>query len=270
MCCSRRRPERPGSDRVLLDQVRAVSTVADIAAGKRPRDIAMNRRVANIIRFFMDECLPPIIRDNKYFMYPFFYLAYRGRNIRTAMNFKSLIYRLSQREYAEFYDGLNTISRNRKTDLNEASIRLIIEKLHPQAKNLIDIGCGRGYFLNQIKDKSLQLVGFDIVDKGISKNYKYVKGNMEKLPFGDKQFDVVTCSHTLEHILHPENAVSELERITKRQLIVVVPCQRPYYYTLDEHVNFFLYKEQLTSLFSFKTSRCERVWGDWVYMGYPE
>lgn len=46
----------------------------------------------------MDECLPPIIIDNKYFMYPFYYYAYKGKNIKIVMNLKSLIYSLSEEE----------------------------------------------------------------------------------------------------------------------------------------------------------------------------
>ena len=49
----------------------------------------MNRKLTNSIRFVMDELIPPFIRDSKIFMYPFFYLAYRGRNIREMMDFKS-------------------------------------------------------------------------------------------------------------------------------------------------------------------------------------
>jgi hypothetical protein len=49
----------------------------------------MNRRLTNTIRFVMDELLPPIIRDNKYFMYPFFYIWYKGNNVKVHMEFKN-------------------------------------------------------------------------------------------------------------------------------------------------------------------------------------
>ncbi len=228
----------------------------------------MKRTVTNIIRYLMDECLPPIIRDNKYFMYPFYYYAYKGKDIKTAMNFKSLIYSLSEREYRDFYGNLNSISRNRKTDLNDASIKYIIDNLSNTAKNLIDIGCGHGYFLKQLKDTDLKLFGCDIATIDNSLDYYNIKCNIEKLPFKDKQFDIVTCSHTLEHILNPEKAISELKRITKNQLIIIVPCQRYFYYTLDEHVNFFPIKEKLTSLIGINNNNCKKIWGDWVYIGY--
>ena len=77
----------------------------------------------------MDDCLPAIIRDNKYFIYPFYLIAYRGRDIHKAMHFKSLVYSFTEEEYSEFYNYLNTISRNRKTDLNKPSIDFIINNL---------------------------------------------------------------------------------------------------------------------------------------------
>ncbi|MCB0410763.1 MAG: class I SAM-dependent methyltransferase, partial [Flavobacteriales bacterium] len=141
--------------------------------------------------------------------------------------------------------------------------------LDSSAKNLIDVGCGKGYFLSQLQGKGLELTGCDIVDKGESKNYNYVKGNIEKLPFKDNEFDIVTCFHTLEHIISPEKAISELKRIAKKQLIIAVPCQRYFYYTLDEHVNFYPFKEKLTSIIDIENNTCEKIWGDWVYIGVP-
>ena len=228
----------------------------------------MNRSLTNIIRFVMDECVPPIIRDSKYFMYPFYFYAYRGKNLKQTMNFKSLVYDFTEQEYIDFYNQLDTISRNRNTDLNSPSINFIIQNIDKSAKNLIDIGCGKGYFLKQLKNSGLELHGCDIVDKDNSKEYNYTKGNIEQLPFADKQFDIVACFHTLEHIINLEKAVSELKRITRKQLIIAVPCQRYFYYTLDEHVNFFPIKEKLTSVIKIKDHSCEKIWGDWVYMGH--
>ena len=83
-------------------------------------------------------------------------------------------------------------------------------------------------------------------------------------------FDVVTCAHTLEHIVNLDRAVSELKRVARRQVIVVVPCQRWYFYTLDEHVNFFPYAESLTSVIGLKDYSCRKIRGDWLYVGRME
>lgn len=229
----------------------------------------MNRRITNTIRFVMDELIPPFVRDSKIFMYPFYLFAYRGRNIRDVMQFKSKVYAYSPEQYASFYNNLNTISRNRATDMNGACIDFILNAIDPKATNIIDIGCGSGYLLGKIEQKfpSISRTGFDIKVATGKESFTYVHGNIEKLPFEDNAFDVVICCHTIEHLLQLETCISELKRITKKQLFIVTPCQRFFYYTLDEHVNFFPYKEKLTAILPFERYECYKLQGDWAYLG---
>ena len=55
--------------------------------------------------------------------------------------------------------------------------------------------------------------------------FKYIDGkpyyefNVEEIPFGDKEFDFVYCSHVLEHTEFPEKACEEIIRIAKRGYI---------------------------------------------------
>jgi ubiquinone/menaquinone biosynthesis C-methylase UbiE len=144
-----------------------------------------------------------------------------------------------------------------------------LKHISSDSKNLLDVGCGKGYLLKKIKSvhPNLELHGFDIKNFGLSNDYHFTNGNIESLPFPDKSFDVVTCCHTLEHIINLPVAINELKRITRKQLFIVVPCQRYFYYTLDEHVNFFPHMEKLTSVIELEKFECKKVWGDWVYMG---
>lgn len=229
----------------------------------------MKRSVTNAIRLVMDECIPPIVRDSRWFMYPFFLAAYRGRNVQQAMDFKRLVHQFSPQQYADFYASLNTISRNRATDLNEASIVRMLESIPVDAGNLLDVGCGRGYFLHRVHQMrpDLDLIGCDVVDKLVYEGARLVQGRIESLPFDDDSFDVVTCSHTLEHVLDPARAVAELRRVARRLLFVAVPCQRYYYYTLDEHLNFYPQRELLVAQMGLDDYRLEKIHGDWLYQG---
>lgn len=218
----------------------------------------------------MDEWIPAAVRDSRWFMYPFFYVAYRGSNIREVMEFKSRVYSFTPAEYDRFYNSLNTISRNRATDLNRQSLEFILNNIAPSARTLIDVGSGNGFLLKQIHERHphLRLTGLDIKDDDANReSYGYVKGNVERLPFADGSFDVVTCSHTIEHLVHLQPCISELVRIARQQIFIVTPKQRYFYYTLDEHVNFFPFKEELTSVIPLEEYVCENVRGDWVYVG---
>lgn len=53
------------------------------------------------------------------------------------------------------------------------------------------------------------------------KNKIFIEADIEKLPFKDKTFDFVFCSHVLEHVLHPDRAIKEITRVAKRGYIEV-------------------------------------------------
>lgn len=229
----------------------------------------MNRNITNIIRFVMDELIPPFIRDSKLFMWPFYCIAYRCHNINNIMDFKSRIYKFSDQEYEDFYSNLNSISRHRKTDLNSASIKRIISQIDPRTNNLLDVGCSSGYLLKRINDikPKVKLYGTDIISPKKAPEFQYVQANIRYLPFSRYSFDIVTCNHTLEHIIQLEQSFQELCRITRHKLVITIPCQRYYYYTLDEHINFFTDQEIIYA--KFRTNRkysisCDNIQGDWI------
>jgi ubiquinone/menaquinone biosynthesis C-methylase UbiE len=66
---------------------------------------------------------------------------------------------------------------------------------------------------------------------------------IDRLPFPDASFDTVICTHVLEHILDLRGMVSELRRVCRRRLIIVVPREREYRYTFNPHFHFFPYNE---------------------------
>jgi ubiquinone/menaquinone biosynthesis C-methylase UbiE len=145
----------------------------------------------------------------------------------------------------------------------------MLKNIPTNIDKLADIGCGNGFLLRKIKKihPAINLYGFDIKKENNAIEYEYRKGVIEKLPYPDRFFDIVICSHVLEHIVNIDSAISELKRITKTKLIIVVPCQRYFYYTLDEHINFFPLEESLTSKIKLTNYSCLKLHGDWVYIG---
>ena len=230
----------------------------------------MNRAVTNFIRFLMDELVPPIIRDSKWFMVPFFWLGYRGKLVKEAMAFKSRVATMTLGEYARFYQSIDSISRNRETDLNARCLDAILNALPKGPVNILDAGCGNGFLLRAIRERHslAQLYGLDVSRSRRPIPGAFVCGSVDAVPFRDNAFDVVICTHTLEHCLHLEKAARELKRVSRSELIVVVPKQRPYYYTVDEHIQFFFYREQLTTALGLPRHECIALGGDWFYRGW--
>ncbi len=232
----------------------------------------MNRKITNMIRLVLDECIPPVIRDARWFMYPIFYIVYRGKDIGRKMDFKSIVYSMSEKEYNAFYGEIDAISGKRDTDCTESNIKYILKTIFPQSGSIIDIGCGKGYLLNRIRQvhPDAAFFGLDLEDKLQYEGIEFTAGSITRLPFPDNRFDTVICTHTIEHIIPLQQAIDELIRITAKQLIIVTPCQRYYYYTLDGHVNFFYKAAELLRFFRLKRFNCIKIGMDWIYTGYKD
>ncbi len=218
----------------------------------------------------MDELIPPFVRDNKFFMYPFFYYWFKGKDISLMMNFKTEILKISDHELIDIYSNLDSRSRDRKTDLNNKTIKKINSIISTDSENLIDVGCGNGFLLNKIK-LPLSKFGCDVFKEDKYKNnqtFNYSTQNIKRLKFKDSFFDTVICCHTIEHIPDINSAVNELKRIAKREIIIVVPKQRFYFYTLDLHLHFFPDRFSIINLMGLNKYNLFEIDGDWLYIGY--
>lgn len=229
----------------------------------------MNRSITNAIRYVMDNWMPPAIRDTRWFMYPFFHIWFKGKNVRLYMDFKDIAYGLTEEEFSEIYRNLDCLAYDRPTDMNMPSIKYLVESLDKSANTLLDVGCGRGFLLNYISEHTnLKTTGCDLYDKvDTLKKSDYKKGTIYKLPFEDNAFDVVTCSHTIEHLRELPEAIKELKRVARKQLIIVTPCQRYYFYTMDLHLNFYPIASYLQKEINIASNVCKNIQGDWVYLG---
>jgi len=62
----------------------------------------MKRSVENLLKFILDECLPPILRDSKIAMWLPFKLAFRDKS-KYFLDFKDNALELSERSYLNLY-----------------------------------------------------------------------------------------------------------------------------------------------------------------------
>jgi ubiquinone/menaquinone biosynthesis C-methylase UbiE len=67
--------------------------------------------------------------------------------------------------------------------------------------------------------------------------------DIHEIPFADGEFDVLTCSETLEHVTEPKQAIDELLRVAKKAVIITVPVEDPEHleehYFENNHINAF-------------------------------
>lgn len=86
---------------------------------------------------------------------------------------------------------------------------------------------------------------------------------MEHMPFSDGKFETVVCAHVLEHILNLGTAMSEILRVARHQVVLVLPRQREYRYTPDLHLHFFPYLYNVQRILPIAPAWIGRVGGDW-------
>jgi ubiquinone/menaquinone biosynthesis C-methylase UbiE len=98
-------------------------------------------------------------------------------------------------------------------------------------KNIFDCSCGDWFWTQHIKDKFENYIGNDITEQLIldnisqfqSENINFVCNDMlsQMGTYEDKQFDLIICRHTLEHLPtdYNMNSIKEMKRISKYGLI---------------------------------------------------
>ncbi len=208
--------------------------------------MTVSRNVTLIVHFILDHLLPPVLRDSRVFMYPLFYLVFREKTA-DFLNFKEQLPILSNEQINQKYSLLGEKFIDRPTDLNRQCIDAI-DKL-VVGETVLDVACGSGFLSQRLVSKGKSVIGVDIiVPSAPSNNPRFISGEITALPFADKEFDTVVCTHTLEHIRDISKALDEIKRVCAKRLIIVVPCQREYRYTFDLHIHFFPYEYKLRQL----------------------
>ncbi len=230
--------------------------------------ITLSRELAIFFNKVLDDLVPPILRDVLIIWWPVYKLVF-GSKAADFMRFKEQAALCSNEDMQQIYSQLADSHVNRRTDINNRSMRYIINEIEA-GQDVLDVACGRGYLTEELtRSFCVNVVGVDFAlneEMKASVNPKYISGSVERIPFSDKSFDVVVCAHTLEHLLDIRKGVEEIRRVCRKKLIVVLPRQRPSRFTFDLHVHFFPYKYNVELLFYGAEGRVLNVGGDWVYI----
>lgn len=100
-------------------------------------------------------------------------------------------------------------------------------------KSLVSVGCGEGFDLKHILSvyEPKKTVGVDLSKSALIYAKKqlpkveFIQADATKLPFKDKEFDLVIALEILEHIPAYGKALDELKRIGKNNIIITVPWE---------------------------------------------
>ncbi|TDE17243.1 class I SAM-dependent methyltransferase [Dyadobacter psychrotolerans] len=147
--------------------------------------------------------------------------------------------------YSAQYDADSVQWRN--TGAKYKAENIVALAKHINFKNVLEVGAGEGSILNWLSkwNFSTDLNCVEISESGIelikSKNIANLKDILlfdgYRIPYADDHFDLVICSHVLEHVEHERILLREIKRVSKHQ-IFEVPIDFSFY--VDKKLKHFL------------------------------
>jgi len=100
-------------------------------------------------------------------------------------------------------------------------------------ERVLDIACGPGYIAEAFAQGSKEVIGVDLTEamlaiaeertkqRGVN-NVSFRIGDVQKLTFGEDEFDVVVSRLAMHHMVNPERVVMEMTRVCKADGTVLV------------------------------------------------
>jgi SAM-dependent methyltransferase len=113
--------------------------------------------------------------------------------------------------------------------IGETECRLLLRQLRPETgANLLDVGCGTGYFTRQLARQCRSgAVGLDPNPCWIqfarahrAGGERYCRGPAESLPFADRSFDCTVSVTALCFVPDVRRALREILRVTRRRFAI--------------------------------------------------
>ena len=149
-------------------------------------------------------------------------------------------------QYDDFYD--DSIVEWRELGARYKAQNIINVSGGKTYKNVLDCGAGEGSVLKFLdrSDFCENLFAIEISSSGIeqieglelTKLREVKKFDGYTIPFPDNFFDLVYCSHVIEHVEHPRMLLREIKRVSKSQIFEV---------PLDHVINVDKYYKELHS-----------------------
>jgi len=107
-------------------------------------------------------------------------------------------------------------------------------------KPMLNVGAGTSTSSLRAKLLGSQMVGDVNLDISASRGTPHGRnrvsfGDIQDLPFKDKEFGVAHSSHVLEHVDRPKQALTELDRVADKVVAVVPKWWAPHTWLYNDH-----------------------------------
>ena len=108
---------------------------------------------------------------------------------------------------------------------------------------VLDLGCGTGALLDQLRGCSAELWGLDVSQEGlkfcaIRGHKKLVLADATRVPFRQNYFDVITAIGLIEHLDDDQSFLYEVKRILKPNgVLILLTSSFPYLWSMHDTAN---------------------------------
>jgi 2-polyprenyl-3-methyl-5-hydroxy-6-metoxy-1,4-benzoquinol methylase len=107
----------------------------------------------------------------------------------------------------------------------------LIDRFSKVRADLLDIGCGTGYFLSVCKKKGWQIEGVEVNEEARLKSESYtgqsIYHSTDELEASGKKFDVITLWHVFEHLHNIQTSFEQLIRLLKPEGLLILALPNP-------------------------------------------
>jgi 2-polyprenyl-3-methyl-5-hydroxy-6-metoxy-1,4-benzoquinol methylase len=109
----------------------------------------------------------------------------------------------------------------------------LINRISPLRRNLLDVGCGTGYFLSACKKNGWDNVeGVEINDKARStaetRTGQPIARSLDDMEATRKKFDLITLWHVFEHLHDVRKSFEQLKRLLTPTGLLIIALPNPF------------------------------------------
>lgn len=128
---------------------------------------------------------------------------------------------------AAYYEAWYKTPEGQRADLLEKSALQRLLQHFPQARSVLEVGCGTGHFTRWLHAQGLAAVGLDISAAMLAQaqtlgGLPLAQGEAIRLPFADGAFDLTALVTTLEFLNRPQAVLGEVLRVARHGLLLGV------------------------------------------------
>ena len=155
----------------------------------------------------------------------------------------------------EHYSQYSYGSKGYLSPITIKSYNILLDEFEKYRKvgRILDVGCGRGWFLVEARKRGWEVYGTEYSEKAVelckSAGIKMFQGELDVNNFDGIEFDVITSFEVIEHINNPNEDLQKIHSLLRKEGLFY--CTTPNFnslmrYYLKEDYNVIGYPEHLS------------------------